>query len=77
MNGLGDASYYQNLGFGALQKVAQMQQQREQFNSQASAQHKQNIMGGAASGAAIGSEIMPGWGTVIGGVVGALGGSFL
>lgn len=33
-------------------------------------------LGGAASGAMIGSQIMPGWGTAIGAGVGALGGLF-
>lgn len=33
-------------------------------------------VGGAASGAALGSEIYPGWGTVIGGVLGGVGGYF-
>ena len=33
-----------------------------------------SVLGGAASGAAMGSMIMPGWGTAIGGVIGGLGG---
>ena len=35
-----------------------------------------SILGGAASGAAAGSMVAPGWGTVIGGVLGAVGGAF-
>jgi outer membrane lipoprotein SlyB len=33
------------------------------------------ILGGAASGATLGSAILPGWGTAIGGVLGAAGGA--
>ena len=33
-----------------------------------------SVLGGAASGAAMGSMIMPGWGTAIGGAIGGLGG---
>jgi hypothetical protein len=36
----------------------------------------QNSANGAASGAAMGSMIMPGWGTAIGGVAGGLMGAF-
>lgn len=35
-----------------------------------------NPLGSAAGGAMIGSQIMPGWGTAIGGVLGGLGGLF-
>jgi len=36
----------------------------------------QGVLGGAFSGAAAGTAIMPGWGTAIGGVLGGIGGFF-
>lgn len=36
----------------------------------------QKALGGAMSGAAIGTEISPGWGTLIGGIIGGIGGYF-
>lgn len=35
-----------------------------------------NTLSGAGTGAALGSQILPGWGTAIGGTIGALGGFF-
>ncbi|HGH4643544.1 TPA: DNA transfer protein [Enterobacter roggenkampii] len=85
----GQMNNYQNLaniGLGALtgqatagqnyaNNVGQLYQQ--QANSSAASANRpstgQKMLGGAASGAAMGTAIMPGWGTAIGAGVGALG----
>lgn len=85
----GQMNNYQNLaniGLGALtgqssagqsyaNNVGQLYQ--TQANASAANANKpssgQKMLGGAASGAAMGTAIMPGWGTAIGAGVGALG----
>lgn len=85
----GQMNNYQNLaniGLGALtgqatagqnyaNNVGQLYQQ--QANASAAAANRpstgQKMLSGAASGAAMGTAIMPGWGTAIGAGVGALG----
>lgn len=85
----GQMNNYQNLaniGLGALtgqatagqnyaNNVGQLYQQ--QANASAASANRpstgQKMLGGAASGAAMGTAIMPGWGTAIGAGVGALG----
>jgi outer membrane lipoprotein SlyB len=59
----------------SLKSLADMETNREMQNDQLDAQHKSNQMSGAATGAMIGTQIMPGWGTVIGGTIGLLAGS--
>jgi len=55
-------------GFGAAQAQA--------IGGYSSSSPGQGALAGAASGAAIGSQLYPGWGTAIGGVLGAAGGYF-
>lgn len=85
----GQMNNYQNLaniGLGALtgqstagQNYANNMSQLYQQQANASAANAnqpsagQKMLGGAASGAAMGTAIMPGWGTAIGAGVGALG----
>lgn len=85
----GQMNNYQNLaniGLGALtgqatagQNYANNASQLYQQQANASAANAnqpstgQKMLGGAASGAAMGTAIMPGWGTAIGAGVGALG----
>ena len=59
----------------SLKTLADMEQNREMVNDQNKQQKKNGQMSSAASGAIIGTQIMPGWGTAIGIVVGYLGGS--
>ncbi|MCE9886174.1 DNA transfer protein [Obesumbacterium proteus] len=88
----GQMNNYQNLaniGLGALQGQANAGQNyannssqlyQQQANAAAANANRpsglQSSLGGAASGAAIGTSIMPGWGTAIGAGVGALGSLF-
>ncbi|TVU80211.1 bacteriocin [Pseudoalteromonas neustonica] len=60
---------------GSLKTLSDMEQNREMRNDQAEQQTKNSQMSGAASGAMIGTQIMPGWGTAIGAVVGFAAGS--
>jgi uncharacterized membrane protein len=60
---------------GSLKTLADMEQNREMTNNSLKQQKKGNQMSGAASGAMIGTMIMPGWGTAIGGAIGLIGGS--
>lgn len=85
----GQMNNYQNLaniGLGALtgqstagQNYANNMSQlfQQQANASAASANQpstgQKMLGGAASGAAMGTAIMPGWGTAIGAGVGALG----
>jgi len=59
-------------GYGDL---STMEQNRNATNKRLKAQHQQAqtsaTLSGAASGAMIGTEILPGWGTAIGAVAGA------
>ncbi|EPO6584290.1 DNA transfer protein [Enterobacter hormaechei] len=88
----GQMNNYQNLaniGLGALtgqatagQNYANNASQLYQLQANAAAANAnrpsglQSALGGAASGAAIGTSIMPGWGTAIGAGIGALGSLF-
>lgn len=88
----GQMNNYQNLaniGLGALQGQANAGQNyannssqlyQQQANAAAANANRpsglQSALGGAASGAAIGTSIMPGWGTAIGAGFGALGSLF-
>ncbi|RKR65540.1 hypothetical protein C7387_2285 [Yokenella regensburgei] len=85
----GQMNNYQNLaniGLGALtgqatagqnyaNNVGQLYQQQANASAANANQPStgQKMLGGAASGAAMGTAIMPGWGTAIGAGVGALG----
>lgn len=53
-----------------LKEVAQMEEQRNQHNESVKQQQKQSKISGAASGAMMGTMIMPGLGTVVGGALG-------
>lgn len=88
----GQMNNYQNLaniGLGALtgqdnagQTFANNSSQLYQQQANAAAANAnrpsglQSALGGAASGAALGTAIMPGWGTAIGAGIGALGSLF-
>ncbi len=52
-----------------------MEQNREIANDQADQAQKNSQMSGTATGAMIGTQIMPGWGTAIGAVIGFAAGS--
>ena len=56
--------------------VCRMQQVCEVGGESKSAAAMKGLAGGMSSGAALGTSVMAGWGTAIGGVVGALGGAF-
>lgn len=61
-----------------LSDVARLEENRDRTNENLKQEKKNTetnaVMSGATTGAMMGSQIMPGWGTVIGGVVGAVGG---
>lgn len=54
----------------SLKTLSDMEQKRDMTNESIKTQKKTSQMGGAASGAMIGTTIMPGWGTAIGAVIG-------
>ena len=60
---------------GSLNTLVNMEQKREATNDQIDQTKKSNKMSGAATGAMIGTQIMPGWGTAIGAAAGFLAGS--
>ncbi len=76
--GLGALTGQANVGQSYANNASQLYQQ--QANAAAANANRpsglQSALGGAASGAAIGTAIMPGWGTAIGAGVGALGSLF-
>lgn len=59
----------------SLKSLADMENNRNMQNDNLDAQHKSNQVSGAATGAIIGTQIMPGWGTAIGAGIGLLAGS--
>ncbi|MCK7258095.1 DNA transfer protein [Enterobacter asburiae] len=73
--GLGALTGQANAGQGYANNVGQLLQQGAAGQIAAANRPStgQKMLGGAASGAAIGTSIMPGWGTAIGAGVGALG----
>lgn len=75
--GIGGDDYYQQLGFGAMQQVANLQNQRNLANKQLQAQSQSNALSGIASGAATGFAVGGPWGAAIGAGVGLLGSHFL
>lgn len=76
--GLGALTGQANAGQTYANNMSQLYQQ--QANAAAANANKpsglQSALGGAASGAALGTAIMPGWGTAIGAGIGALGSLF-
>ncbi|WP_396001698.1 DNA transfer protein [Escherichia coli] len=76
--GLGALTGQANAGQSYANNASQLYQQ--QANAAAANANRpsglQSALGGAASGAALGTAIMPGWGTAIGAGVGALGSLF-
>lgn len=76
--GLGALTGQANAGQSYANNASQLYQQ--QANATAANANRpsglQSALGGAATGAAIGTSIMPGWGTAIGAGVGALGSLF-
>ncbi len=64
-----------NKATGSLKTLSDMEQNREMTNDNLDQQQKSAQMSGAASGAMIGTQIMPGWGTAIGAAVGFVAGS--
>ena len=76
-NYYGAGDRYAALGgnyFNALNGLSQQAYLAPQFQQQSS--KGSNALSSAASGALIGTQIMPGWGTAIGGALGGLGGYF-
>lgn len=74
LTGLGQSQ--QRDATALLGAAADAETNRNIQNEQLEAQKKQsNTSMGASAGAMAGTMIMPGWGTVIGGLVGALAGS--
>ena len=64
----------------AIQGIAQAEsaeQQRKQTNEQIKTAEKAGTLGAVGAGAAVGTQIMPGWGTLIGAGVGFLADSLL
>ena len=64
----------------AIQGIAQTEsaeQQRKQTNEQIKTAEKAGTLGAVGAGAAVGTQIMPGWGTLIGAGVGFLADSLL
>ncbi|MEC4724251.1 hypothetical protein HWQ46_01650 [Shewanella sp. D64] len=59
----------------SLKTLADMESKRDTQNTQIKQTKKNAQMSGAASGAMMGTMIMPGWGTAIGAAVGFLAGS--
>ena len=76
--GLGALTGQANAGQSYANNASQLYQQ--QANATAANANRpsglQSALGGAASGAALGTAIMPGWGTAIGAGIGALGSLF-
>lgn len=76
--GLGALTGQANAGQSYADNASQLYQQ--QANASAANANRpsglQSALGGAASGAALGTAIMPGWGTAIGAGIGALGSLF-
>lgn len=76
--GLGALTGQANAGQSYANNASQLYQQ--QANASAANANRpsglQSALGGAASGAALGTAIMPGWGTAIGAGIGALGSLF-
>lgn len=75
MNGYGLTDFRRNLDSqsqGGLQQAAQRENQREMANDQLAQQDKASRMNSIATGAGIGTAIMPGIGTAIGGGIGYL-----
>lgn len=76
--GLGALTGQANAGQTYANNMSQLYQQ--QANAAAANANRpsglQSALGGAASGAALGTAIMPGWGTAIGAGIGALGSLF-
>ena len=64
-----------NKATGSLKSLSDMEQNRDMTNENLDQQQKSSQMSGAASGAMIGTQIMPGWGTAIGAAVGFVAGS--
>ena len=60
---------------GSLKTLSDLEQNREMTNNNLEQQQKSAQMSGTASGAMIGTQIMPGWGTAIGAAVGYVAGS--
>ncbi|MBH0017422.1 glycine zipper domain-containing protein [Pseudoalteromonas sp. NGC95] len=64
-----------NKATGSLKTLSDLEQNREMTNNNLEQQQKSAQMSGTASGAMIGTQIMPGWGTAIGAAVGFVAGS--
>ncbi|WP_206015966.1 hypothetical protein [Pseudoalteromonas sp. Z1A2] len=64
-----------NKATGSLKTLSDLEQNREMTNNNLDQQQKSAQLSGAGSGAMIGTQIMPGWGTAIGAVVGFAAGS--
>jgi hypothetical protein len=59
----------------SLTTLADLEKNREITNNRIDSQKKSSQISGVASGAMIGTQILPGWGTLIGAGVGLLAGS--
>lgn len=63
---------YKDQGIAGLESAYAREDERDRFNKGVEQAEYSEKLSGAASGAAIGTQIMPGWGTLIGAGVGLL-----
>lgn len=69
---IGTGDQYRRNAMSGMQRASSLEQARESQNKQLAAQETNQKISTTASGAMIGTMIMPGWGTVIGGALGYL-----
>lgn len=63
---------YKGQAHTGMMNTLQRQDRRDQFNQGVKDAEKAELVTGAASGAAIGTQILPGWGTALGAAIGGL-----
>lgn len=65
---------YKDLSRKMFSDVADREEQRKRANELIKQEEQASTLSLAGTGAAIGSQVYPGWGTLIGGAIGLLGG---